>query len=86
MLSIITDISWAFYQKPKNPFPGAFCLPDKLEKENKCLAIKTCKVAVRGSQGTDRGKQGKNMSIRAYGLGLQKKKFAVYHRLTDVWD
>lgn len=59
--------------KAQEYLPGAFCPPDKLEKENKCSAIKTCKVAVRGSQGADRRKQGKNMFSVAYGLGSWRK-------------
>lgn len=39
--------------KAQQSLPKAFHLLDKLEKENKCLAIKTCKVAMRGSQGAD---------------------------------
>lgn len=39
--------------KARQSLPKAFRLPDKLEKENKCLTIETYKVAVRGSQGAD---------------------------------
>lgn len=62
-----------FIWKTQQSLPEAFCLPDKLEKENKCLAIKTWKVAMRGSQVADSWKQGKNMYNVAYGLGLQRK-------------
>lgn len=39
--------------KAQQSFPEAFRLPGKPGKENKCLAMKTCTVAGRSSQGAD---------------------------------